>query len=87
MFILCFELRELGKLCCILFLCFIFVRTFRGYVKISYVCLLFWPCPLLNLSSFVTIFIIILLINLFLFDTILGVSARFIYVMAGPRQL
>ncbi len=32
------------------FLCFIFVRTFRGYVKISYVCLLFWPCPLLNLS-------------------------------------
>ncbi len=50
LFVLCFELRELGKLCCILFLCFILVREFRGYIIMSYFCWLFWPCPLLNLS-------------------------------------
>ncbi len=46
------------------FVCFILVREFREYIKTSYFCLLFWPCPLRNLSPLLIIFIINLLINL-----------------------
>ncbi len=51
-------------LCIFSFVCFILVRKFRGIIKTSYLCLLFWPGPLLKLSPLQQFFIINLLINL-----------------------
>ncbi len=47
LFVLCFEIRDSGMLCCC---CFFLVWVFRVYTKMCYFCLLFWPCSLLNLS-------------------------------------